>query len=738
MRTNFVNKTSPSFQGLYLGIMSTSAKKAAAGLIAGQTGQNVGDVMRLTRFSGRNRMDFLMKLADIYNANNFYVKTEQRENVNLINDIYKLVKSPSEKAFGILNMPNMSLENLKRIFSSTKNRSKYNSFVCKMHKDVIKGRQNVYQDLIPELLESKNSKSYVNNFKQYVSYLKLNLKNPEAVKELDKMLEDGTYDYKKYDDIYNQKVALDSINFKDSPIFNLQYIKDNYSESRGSLIKNLSRNINIPKDIENNGIDEELLKMYNSTNDKNYQNRIKLLKYFCDAYTDIDVETKSLQKLKSLNQLFETIDNDKHAESFSKKIVKNHIQVPNVALLNMMFAKIPSAKLDIFSDNIANILSQICLREDIFHILENEIENPFFETRYHRIGREHGYIKSQTVVSKLFTQMLNIIRIAIYNNYVTTQESSGNSVVKLTNSTVAQKAINVEQSVPDMIPTEELTKTEQTLESVVELKPAVNEELPQVLLSEERTKPEQTLGSVVELKPAVNEELPQVLPSEERTKPDQTLRSIVELKPVVSAKVAQRKAELVSYSMPVVQQIELPATNNQKTLLDTTSKKKNIRTIQKEEIRQNVLEVIGAKLGSKMFATQKDAYGKGATKMRLSMLPEIFASIVDTRKADRAVGKYRINSSNKDALELYLLINGSNKKFINYLLKKRNVDNTRMFEVKDIIAMVKKAEAKIEAEKKGNPQYKANDARKYYNRLYEAKIEQYGKVTNSRKLHEKV
>ena len=110
------------------------------------------------------------------------------------------------------------------------------------------------------------------------------------------------------------------------------------------------------------------------------------------------------------------------------------------------------------------------------------------------------------------------------------------------------------------------------------------------------------------------------------------------------------------------------------------------------------------------------------------MLPEIFASITDTRKADRDVGKYKINSSNKDALDLYLLINGSNRKYINYMLKKRNTDNTRMFEVKDIIASVRKAEAKIAADKKANPDYRANDARKYYNHLFEAKLQQYGKI----------
>ena len=114
------------------------------------------------------------------------------------------------------------------------------------------------------------------------------------------------------------------------------------------------------------------------------------------------------------------------------------------------------------------------------------------------------------------------------------------------------------------------------------------------------------------------------------------------------------------------------------------------------------------------------------------MLPEIFASVADTRKADRAIGKQKINSSNKDVLDLYLRINGNNKKFVNYLLKKRNVDNTRMFEVKEIIKMLDKAEAKIKANKASNPEYRARDARRYYNHLYEAKIQQYGKLSRTR------
>ena len=62
------------------------------------------------------------------------------------------------------------------------------------------------------------------------------------------------------------------------------------------------------------------------------------------------------------------------------------------------------------------------------------------------------------------------------------------------------------------------------------------------------------------------------------------------------------------------------------------------------------------------------------------------------------------------------------------MLKKRNVDGTRMFTINDIIAMLDKAEAKIAANKKANPGYRARDARRYYNHLYEAKIQQYGKL----------
>jgi len=148
----------------------------------------------------------------------------------------------------------------------------------------------------------------------------------------------------------------------------------------------------------------------------------------------------------------------------------------------------------------------------------------------------------------------------------------------------------------------------------------------------------------------------------------------------------------------------------------------------KEQRRKNVLEIASKNLGVKTYAKQQNDFSLYANAMRLNLLPEIFASIAETRKIDRAVGKLHSNSANKDALELYTLINGNNKKLVNYLLKKRNVYNTRMFEVKDIINIIKKAESKIQKQKQTNKDYKARDARAYYNHLHEAKIQEYGKL----------
>ena len=123
--------------------------------------------------------------------------------------------------------------------------------------------------------------------------------------------------------------------------------------------------------------------------------------------------------------------------------------------------------------------------------------------------------------------------------------------------------------------------------------------------------------------------------------------------------------------------------------------------------------------------------------MRLKLLPEIFDSIKETRATDKAVGKLKHNSSSNDAIILYNKINGKNRKVIKYMLQKRNIDNSRMFEVKDIITFLEKAEKNISKQKTVNKGFRAADEKAYFNHIYDSFIQQYGKPTIKRKAPQK-
>ena len=137
---------------------------------------------------------------------------------------------------------------------------------------------------------------------------------------------------------------------------------------------------------------------------------------------------------------------------------------------------------------------------------------------------------------------------------------------------------------------------------------------------------------------------------------------------------------------------------------------------------KDINDVITKELSSKTLQKQSEAYKAGATSMRLKLLPEIFASIKETRRTDLSVGKRKGYPISSDALSLYSRINGKNRKLVRYLLTKRNADNSRMFEVKDIVAIINNAENKI---KQNN--YSPAEAKKYYEKLYQANLQMYGK-----------
>ena len=151
----------------------------------------------------------------------------------------------------------------------------------------------------------------------------------------------------------------------------------------------------------------------------------------------------------------------------------------------------------------------------------------------------------------------------------------------------------------------------------------------------------------------------------------------------------------------------------------------------------DVNKVIEKKLGSKVYAEQSGLYADKATKMRLSLLPEIFESIKETRAAERANGTFNRSKSvkNEDAVDSYTRINGKNKKLVNYMLKKRNADGTRMFSVKDILDTLADANREIIIGQNNSTKlnrFTAKDERAIYENIFEQKVTEFGKLQRAR------
>lgn len=151
----------------------------------------------------------------------------------------------------------------------------------------------------------------------------------------------------------------------------------------------------------------------------------------------------------------------------------------------------------------------------------------------------------------------------------------------------------------------------------------------------------------------------------------------------------------------------------------------------------DVNNVIEKKLGAKTLSEQSGIYADKATKMRLGMLPEIFESIKETRAVERAKGTFSKSKSvsNAEAVDLYTRINGKNKKLVNYMLKKRNADGTRMFSVRDIMETLKDANKEILKGKANSTKanrFTAKDERAIYEGIFEQKVAEHGKLQRTR------
>ena len=678
---NNINSNQVSFKSNFI---VNPARRYMQEKAASVLSKDISEIKSLTRWSSAKRLGWMDFLVENFNVHNFHRPFEQIESRDLVIDIFKKIKYPRKIHKYIVSNFGDSFENIKKIFEISGRSRKRLNFVKKVNEQVFDRGDSVNRDMSLQLLESPYSDEYVNNFDNYRSYLILNKDNPDAVKNLDKQMESASFSRGEYDKKLRHKRIIQSFPFfQETEILNRETFWENYSHEGGKLLRKLAKYTHVTLEKLRGGDDAIILDILKTTDKKNIKARLGIMNAFKNSYNKTERQNAGNDEIAELNKLFHTIENDKNARKFVVRSL-NDFNDRGISLsgLNEILDQIPAKKLNIFRKNAMRIIAITHSGERI-EALRHEITNPVFDTEAHIAGRkahESYYGKDRTrPIRHLAARIRNLFSI-IQDKLTKYSPDDIARMNRVQKDNVSTEAVSAPIFNDMKTANEEVMAQTAAFDKVAGIKGAVSKE-----------------DSVEHIYKSEKPEAEFVLPVEK---------------------------ELVSETLAPINE---PA----------DAKPVNSRATAKKVLTDNILSFVMQKLGAKTFDRQKAAFGANATKIRLSMLPEIFASIADTRKADRAVGKYRINSSNKDALALYLRINGNNRKFVNYLLKKRNVDNTRMFEVKDIIAMIDKAEAKIAADKKANPQYRARDARRYYNSLYEAKIQQYGKIKRQKNISTK-
>ena len=665
--------------------------------VASYLNQSPKKITEMTKGASMRRLKLLDLIAQRHNAKNYKTGAENPEAAI---KLFESVPYPKKGHYYLVSSYPGTTENLHRIITLAGNDTKRLDFVKKLNKEIVKAsgyKTDARPELAAELLESKNINKYMDNFADYKSYLALHSKDENAVKNLDSMVEAGTFNSKKYDIKLSVKNLFESKAIEETPILNKQTIEANYSKEGIEFLDNFAKQVGTSKESLNSGNDRDILHMYKTTTKENFGIRNKILEkfeYHKFMRQNIHENDKEITEMSSL---FDKIDNDKQVKKFINRVIDNDLNVSSAKEFNAIVDNVPAKKLNIFFNNAQNIIKQTSGEERIY-TLKHELKNPFFKTErmmeFEQDQIEYGFKKKPSIFSKARKYLANEFNIA-------RDKMTSDNVKPLVKNEIKEVEKVESKPVINIIEPLELPKAE-------EVKPVIDVDFKAV----DKVKPEEIVNVIKPIELPKSNEVKPIIESESKDF------------------IKDVKNEAINKGF-VKEQVE--STNNidkSVKLAKTAPKQPNAKKL---VVINDVNGVIEKKLGAKTLDEQKSDYAKKATKMRLNMLPEIFASIKETRAADRANG-IKSKYSNKDALALYEKINGKNKKLVNYMLKKRNADGTRKFNIKDIITTLDDAEKQVIQNKKIAPKkYNAQSERNYYNNIFDTNVAIYGQLEKAKK-----
>lgn len=424
-------------------------------------GVQTSDLINMTKNTTLTRFKFLKSLVTKYNARNFSLGANSKEDPQALIEAFKVVTDPHMAHFNIISKSDAPFSEIEPLLKAAKDKKSL-EFVQKMQHEVLGGSKNSFK-LMTDMLNSPNKSEYIKNPGAYSSYLKINQNNKDAIKELDELIKSGTYNQRAFD----AKVVIADIlkgeNVRAAIGTQEKFLEQNYTKEGGEFLKSILFDfLAFKKNLSKEDYDE-ILKMYKTANVKNIQTRLDILKRFRVLKKNDNNDTPK-SEIREMKKLFDRMDSDKSSANFVYKVLGDDIKVPTIRELNTILDVVPSKKAEIFHKNIARICRYTDEKERIA-ALKNEVENPFFITEYYAQLMDDsikaGFSKKESKISRMARSLENKINKMRYNRISSAEGISGSGIyVPMPTNTTRTQITNIPSSTIQIeVPKIELKRT---------------------------------------------------------------------------------------------------------------------------------------------------------------------------------------------------------------------------------------------------------------------------------------
>lgn len=621
------------------------------------------------------RINFFSAIVEKYHGHNFEISSSKVEDPEIVINLFQRISKPSKHHIGFIHNTDLKITEIDKCFRTLEDDSKKIKTVNNIYNKLGSKRN----ELTMQMIESPNREEYIQNFEQYRPFIENHYKDKDIIKQLDTHLENNTYNKDKEKNLHTLEKAMEYID-KNSPLKKEEFIP-NFSEEGATILRTLAKKFYFTTKNLSTGNDKEpLLNIYKTTNKNNIKARIAFLETYTNCGYSYELPENEIE---CISTLFNMMDENPKISKFVRNLSEKNTKLSNsedyITLIN-------NVDIDVLNRDVNKLTkvarTQYFPSQAIFDFYRNEPHSV--------LGR---ILKS---VKGFFTKKPDNTIYA--ENLVYTPK----------------KARKTEYT---LIAEDKKTKPKTIQKPVVKAAGGIQESyLPAIIYH----------FSALEPKPAYQ---PVKLPPMSEILAPQTRFKLPDMTPVQqSAKPIVE--DVKATTEPIAEKITKPERTFRHLFKQRINKQPSAKKL---AIITDVNSVIEKKLGSNVYADQSRAYASKATKMRLGMLPEIFESIKETRAAERKSGIFNKHKSvkNEDAFGLYRRINGKNKRLVNYMLKVRNEDGTRKYNVKDIVETLDNANRQVLQAKATAPKeapFMAKDEKALYSNLVEKQIEQYGKL----------